>query len=1025
MNFKLKVFFLSIFCVSLASSPLQAQTIQQDDEIRSHVRCGQGARCLPPRPPRPPFIPQPRIIVPQDKQPIQWRDLHVEVAVTGNVALTTYDMTFFNPNSMVLEGEFVFPLAEDQNVSALALDINGELREGVVVGKEKARQTFEAIVRQGIDPAIVEKTAGNQFKTRIYPFNPGSTRRVRVTVEEPLSTKDNAYLYQLPLQMKETLQAFSIVVEIPEESVASIPKMDTDLSNFAFSSVQKVWRAKFEQNNYELNNKITFLLPKKDKEPVFTHQQGSETFFYADVAVQGALRDKKLPTKLAIVWDTSLSGGRRDLAREKRLLGAYLKKIGNADVTLLSFHITTDIKKKFSIKGGNWNALEAAIDALAYDGGTRFDGIDLKGISADEILLFSDGVSTFGNSVLAQVPAPLFAISSATEYNRGALTHLANSSGGGFINLSRMSDEAALVRLSEQPLKLLSYSFDKNKIKEVYPAVGADIDQNLTLVGILTGTGTAEISVTFGFDKNSVVATKKLKIQSGGDNPAVARLWAQQKIKVLEGESEKNEEAIVQLGKAYSLVTEFTSLIVLERLEDYVQHEIVPPQSLRKQYDQIMANIQKAKKSTLDDNLREAVHQVNVIKQWWSREFDQKAPQKQKEKGSVGSGGLGLRGVGSGGGGLAGAVASPAPPAAAPEESERRTESPRARQAQRRSLSSFGDAQMQESVSADLSTDGIAASKMMQGESTPTRTASVQVKAWDPQTPYMKILKNSKNEELYADYLKIKSGYDEQPSFYFDVADVFMQRKQADRALLVLSNIAELKLDNVELLRTAANKLMEIQQYAYAVDLFERIVKLRSEDPQPYRDLALALQASGQHQRALETFYKVLSGKWDGRFKGIKQIIFVEMNNLIALAPKLDLSDIAPELIFPVPVEIRIVLGWSTDNTDIDLHIHDPYGEHVYYSHKESRIGGRISDDLTQGFGPEEFMIKNAVPGEYKISTNNFGDSRQSLSGPTVLYLDIYTFYGTKQQTHQRVLVRTENVKDNNVIGTVDFILKQ
>ena len=43
---------------------------------------------------------------------------------------------------------------------------NGKMRDGVVVEKEKARQTFEAVERQNIDPGILEKTKGNNYKTR-------------------------------------------------------------------------------------------------------------------------------------------------------------------------------------------------------------------------------------------------------------------------------------------------------------------------------------------------------------------------------------------------------------------------------------------------------------------------------------------------------------------------------------------------------------------------------------------------------------------------------------------------------------------------------------------------------------------------------------------------------------------------------------------------------------------------------------------------------------------------------------------
>jgi len=268
-------------------------------------------------------------------------------------------------------------------------------------------------------------------------------------------------------------------------------------------------------------------------------------------------------------------------------------------------------------------------------------------------------------------------------------------------------------------------------------------------------------------------------------------------------------------------------------------------------------------------------------------------------------------------------------------------------------------------------------------------------------------------------YLMIKAGYDDQPSFFFDVTDEFIRRNQKEKALVILSGIADMKLDSPELLRTTANKFMEIGAYDYALVLFRKILKLRGEDPQSYRDLALACEAAGQKEAALEYFYKILTGYWD-RFESIKEIVFVEMNALISRNPGLNTKRIRPDLIFPMPVDLRVVLGWSTDNTDIDLHVKDPYGEITYYGHKKSRIGGRLTTDLTAGFGPEEFMLKKAINGDYVISTNNFANRRQGISGPTVLYLDIYTYYGSSKETHKRVLLRTDKVKETSAIGTVN-----
>lgn len=52
-----------------------------------------------------------------------------------------------------------------------AVDIEGAMVSGVIVGKEKARAVFEEEVREHKSaPAIAEQVAGNMFQTRIHPF---------------------------------------------------------------------------------------------------------------------------------------------------------------------------------------------------------------------------------------------------------------------------------------------------------------------------------------------------------------------------------------------------------------------------------------------------------------------------------------------------------------------------------------------------------------------------------------------------------------------------------------------------------------------------------------------------------------------------------------------------------------------------------------------------------------------------------------------------------------------------------------
>jgi uncharacterized protein YfaP (DUF2135 family) len=123
-------------------------------------------------------------------------------------------------------------------------------------------------------------------------------------------------------------------------------------------------------------------------------------------------------------------------------------------------------------------------------------------------------------------------------------------------------------------------------------------------------------------------------------------------------------------------------------------------------------------------------------------------------------------------------------------------------------------------------------------------------------------------------------------------------------------------------------------------------------------------------------------------------------------------------------VNIRVVLNWNKDNTDIDLWVTDPRGEKCMYSHKSTEIGGRLSKDFTEGFGPEQFLLKNAVKGKYKIETNFFGEQQVSISGPTTLMAEIFLNYASGKQERKIVVFQSDKKGsggNNNGILVAEF----
>ncbi|MDR1835648.1 MAG: hypothetical protein LBQ96_07605 [Fusobacteriaceae bacterium] len=722
----------------------------------------------------------PKVTVTPGREPIVLRNLTIDVKIIGIMALTTYDMIFYNPNATILEGEFTMPLGDEQYVSAIALDINGKMRDGVIVEKDKARNTFEAIVRRRIDPALVEKMAGNLFKTRIYPFNPRNTRRIKITLEEPLGTEQDHYVYDLPLRFKQTLN-FDLHVNFSPEKDREVPEIQSDLSRNFFweKGSSRSWKPlkkkttswNFSQKNCFLDNYFHFDLPKTANHEIFTHWDHQETLFYANIPMAGAPKEKILPQKISLFWDASLSGEKRNINYEKILLSHYFAANPDVEVTFALFRLKSLEKKTFAVTKGNWSALHKEIESVIYEGATEFPPDLFDDISEGEIFLFSDGMETFGEKGFGKANVPVFAINSSKKYDRVNLVGIACKSGGNFINLNEQNVETALEKLTKKFIKFLDYTADSEEILDIYPHPGEEIRDNQAFWGILAGRE-AKILLSFGYSKDEITGTREIIVANPGENPALARFRARQRIRELELNPEKNRGEIIELAKNYSIVTDYTSLLVLESVHDYVQYDITPPEELLDEYKQLTAS--RAKKSFAP--IAYNTDPIYIVEE---------APMVMKD-----------------------------------------------------------DRELYSSIDFVSSEQSLKLNRRYHEsmvEPSFDYTTDIQDHNEKP-APYLKILQSVPDKKLLAVYRMIKIGYADQPFFYINAADEFARRNMPEQALLILSGAVEIHPEYKELLKAAAQKLLGFKEYGYAVFLFKRILKQYGEDPQIYKDLARALE---------------------------------------------------------------------------------------------------------------------------------------------------------------------------------------
>lgn len=962
----------------------------------------------------------------QDSSEVYLQSLDIQVEVTGNIATTKYTMVFKNRTGKILEGELLFPLPDGTTASHYALDINGKMREAVPVEKAKATQVFEEIVHRRVDPGLLERVEGNNFRTRIYPFPAHGTRTISIGYEEELPVMNKSFFYRLPMDYKEAIENFFLKATVWKSKQK--PQIDKQSDNeIVFDKVGENFVAEFSRKNYQSDRSLVFSLPAPTDIPQVLMQSASGSYYFvASCMPELRSQKKQWGDHIAIIWDASLSGNKRDIKKEFDVLDMIFQNKKNFSITLYLLNNRLKKDQTFEIRNGNWEKLKSQLESVIYDGGTNFQTIDIQKISANEILFFSDGLSTLGDAdftKLSRVKKPVHTIVSSAKADYSSMKWIAAQTNGKYINLNAISDKILRQELENESLHFIGIE-NNNQVREIYPSVSTPVQGSFSIAGILDGKET-KLTLLFGYgDKVEKKVQLKLNSQNATEQGNVYRIWAQKKINELDMQYEKNKDELTELGQEFGVVTRNTSLIVLESLQDYITYNIVPPTELQEEYFRWKKGVDEERARVQQDLLNTAIASAKNLKQWWKKDFTPKKPRYPKPDGS-----------------------STAPVIV--DDADVHDEDLMVNQNQ------FVESRVELSVAtvqgaddgvdiADLRDHAVIVQEvaaeemvlydMVELEAAPAMPRQV-VEFREPQIankvretsnrqqPTIRIeplkqdkdyLKNltGKADDDYTLYLEMRPNYLNTPDFYFDLADWFYRLKDKEKAIRILTSIAEIDLENASLYRLLGYRLKEYQEYEMEVYICGKVIQWRPMEPQSYRDYALALADNGQYQLALDTLYSSLTQAYSqnisGRSRGIEEVIVTEMNRLID-KHNLRTNKVEKELIQSMPVDIRVVINWNMNNTDIDLHVKDPNGETCFYGHSETNIGGRISSDITQGYGPEHFMLKKAIKGKYEVFVNYFGDSQVKAEGPATIMAEIFTNYAGKGEERQVVCVQLSN----------------
>lgn len=975
----------------------------------------------------------------------------VDVVVRGLLAQTTMTMTFRNPHGRVLEGELVFPLPEGSTVSGYGLDVGGQIVEGVVVEKHQARIAFEAEVRKGVDPGLVEWVRGNNFRTRVYPIPASGTRTVMVRYVSELAGGAGEAVYVLPLDFEQEVGRFDLDVAVVRSE--SKPKVTSGLANFEFEKAEDRWIASASRTRVRLADDLRVALPGVPAQVVAVEKDGDGFAFavHDTPAMPSTGRPKEqAPRRVALWWDASLSREGKDREPEMALLAELVRRWDGVTVDVLPFRDRVDAATTFATAAGDSSVLLQHLRAVPYDGGTDLSALDFpRMVPADIVgtgpkawdlhLLASDGLGNVGKAPRAMAESPLYTITSDSSADHALLRHFAAGSGGAHVDLTRTTVQDAASVFAGSPFSLIGIEADPAQVADMHPRGRRPVTGRVDVTGRLLA-AQARIVLRYGYGNVEVLRVPVDVSRAGASETGlVPRFWAQSEVSELAVLPDRDDAALLALGRRYGIVTPGASLLVLETLEQYIEYDVEPPRSreeIHAAWHRRRSEVRQITEDTRKAKVEEVVAMWQARVEWWETDFSGwRAKDKQKITGAEEGQSLGSASDTRSMEAEESDDVMREAPAEAPRDSARRPgAAATGRGAGGGGIGGGGHGEAAGAIAAP--------EKKAEATGEPEMTAEVTIQAWDPKTPYMVNLKSAAPKgRAYQVYLDQRAGYGGSPAYYLDCGHFFYQQGDAALGRRILTSILELGLDDPSLLRVVAYRLEEAGDFDLAAQLLEDVLELRPEEPQSLRDLALLLsrrsEDAGRRQsdperadadlsRAMHLLHEVVLGRWD-RFDQIEVIALMELNRLLDLAGRLPKTserrivrpDLDQRLRRLLDVGIRITLAWDADLTDVDLWVIEPTGEKAYYSYPRTAIGGNVSRDFTQGYGPEEYCLRRAVPGTYLVQANYYGSRQQTLLGPATVKAVVYTDFGREGEKRQELTLRLDEVQQSVTVGEI------
>ncbi|HEX9047933.1 MAG TPA: VIT domain-containing protein [Verrucomicrobiae bacterium] len=533
---------------------------------------------------------------------------HVKVKIDGQVAVTTVDEEFYNPNPQRLEGTYLFPAPKDSHIDKFAMDIGGKQVQAELLPADKARQIFEDIVRKMRDPALMEYADRDVFKVRIFPIEPNSRKRVTLSYTQMLKADSGLVSYVYPLNTEKfsakPVQSVQLDVEVssdrPLKTIYS-PSHEVNIRRHSGNHATVSYEARdvLPDTDFAL-----YFAPEKDDLGVnfLAHRTAGEDGYFLLLASPGldAPEEQIMPKDVAFVLDTSGSMAGKKLEQAKKALRFCVENLNDNDrfeIIRFSTEVEPLFNKLAKASDANRDQANSFIKDLKAIGGTDIDDALRQALSLRPeqsqrpfvVIFLTDGMPTVGttdeNQIVADVQKAggdrtrVFCFGIGGDVNTHLLDKITEQTRA--FSQYVLPEEDIEVKVSNFFAKIKDPVLANPTIKftagvratKLYPSPLPDLfrGDQLVLAGRYSGEGSSAVILEGTVNGERKQFTYEVSFpRHSDDNEFIPRLWATRRVGYLldeirlHGEGAELRDEVTQLARQFNIVTPYTAYLIVE-----------------------------------------------------------------------------------------------------------------------------------------------------------------------------------------------------------------------------------------------------------------------------------------------------------------------------------------------------------------------------------------------------------------------------------------------------------------------------